>query len=164
MSKKRFTQGLESLFAELPEERSETTPSGSTAAARPEQSIEEVGDRPRRSSAKNFASELQGFLEDSFEKTTEVTPEKTVNKRALKKRRGSSSTGLDALIKSTIQSSRLESSERPTRRMTIAFDEEKLTKLKSAAKQERVFLKDLIDKMVSEFIEVYEDKKGKLDS
>jgi hypothetical protein len=50
-----------------------------------------------------------------------------------------------------------------TRRLTLVFDENKLNKLKSIARMERSYLKDIIDEIVESFIHEYEVKKGHLD-
>jgi dTDP-4-dehydrorhamnose reductase len=43
------------------------------------------------------------------------------------------------------------------------FDESKLNKLKSIARMERSYLKDIIDEIVEEFIKEYEVQKGLID-
>jgi hypothetical protein len=50
-----------------------------------------------------------------------------------------------------------------TRRLTLVFDESKLNKLKSIARMERSYLKDIIDEIVESFIKEYEGKKGNLE-
>jgi hypothetical protein len=50
-----------------------------------------------------------------------------------------------------------------TRRLTLVFDESKLNKLKSIARMERSYLKDIIDEIVEGFIKEYEVKKGVLE-
>jgi hypothetical protein len=50
-----------------------------------------------------------------------------------------------------------------TRRLTLVFDESKLNKLKSIARMERSYLKDIIDEIVESFIKEYEVSKGVLE-
>ena len=66
--------------------------------------------------------------------------------------------GLDALIRSTIEPKPVEPPvEKNTKRVTLVFDKEKLSKLKSIARAKRTYIKDIIDDMVSEFIVQYEE-------
>jgi hypothetical protein len=68
--------------------------------------------------------------------------------------------GLDALLRSTIEPSKMKLQNKPVRRLTLAFDENKLDKLKYIARLERTYLKDIIDEIVEEFIEEYESSHG----
>jgi hypothetical protein len=66
--------------------------------------------------------------------------------------------GLDALLRSTIEPSKMRLENKSVRRLTISFDEEKLAKLKKIARKERTFLKDIIDEIVGEFLEAYDEE------
>ena len=70
--------------------------------------------------------------------------------------------GLDALIRSTIGSASMEVSYTPTKRITFIFENNKLEKLKTIAKKEKAYIKDIINGIISSYIQEYEDKKGKL--
>ncbi|MFM9952228.1 MAG: hypothetical protein ACKV1O_30130, partial [Saprospiraceae bacterium] len=70
-------------------------------------------------------------------------------------------TGLDALIRSTIEPETMNIQEYPTRRIVLTFDEEKIEKLQKIANVKKTVLKDMISEIVSNFIRTYEKKKGK---
>ncbi|MCB0561497.1 MAG: hypothetical protein H6573_24435 [Lewinellaceae bacterium] len=164
MSKKRFTEGLESLFGEAAEETlQETSPLLSRTAKREEQKGEEGG---KRSSAKDFSSDLQAFLDSAFEESVEEQLEQRKKKRTpisgsaqVKKRHRKPLSGLDALIRSTVEPSSMRLETKGTKRITLTFDPDKLEKLKTIARRERTYLRDIIDEIVAEYLDEYESKK-----
>jgi len=69
--------------------------------------------------------------------------------------------GLDALIRQTIDIQDLEKEEqRGIRRLTVAVDREKLDKLKAIARMENAYLKDLLLELIDDYINEYADQKG----
>ena len=46
-----------------------------------------------------------------------------------------------------------------TKRITLTFDPDKLEKLKTIARRERTYLRDIIDEIVAEYLDEYESKK-----
>ncbi|MCB0548649.1 MAG: hypothetical protein KDD19_13805 [Phaeodactylibacter sp.] len=167
MSKKRFTEGLESLFGEAAEDTlQENSPLLSRTEKReaPKSRDEESS---KRSSAKDFSSDLQAFLEHAFEESVEEQLEQRKQKRTpisgsaqVKKRHRKPLTGLDALIRSTIEPGSMRIEQKSAKRITLTFDPEKLEKLKAIARRERTYLRDIIDEIVAEFLDEYETKKG----
>lgn len=178
MSKKRFTTGMEDLLHEA----SQTSPvyiEGRAKSAQnlsplegntlPSEGISLIGDQApaplRRTHGKKFSDDLQTFLQeafdDSFEKYTDpnyVQDDKSNKKRSLKPM-----AGLDAILRSTVDPKSMRLGPGNTRRLTLVFDESKLNKLKSIARMERSYLKDIIDEIVESFIKEYEVKKGLLE-
>ncbi len=174
MSKKKFTEGLERVFGDLDEasggdervifiEEEEEKP----------QPEKEAGRRKRSSSRKNFISDLDSLLSDALEDALDdqPTPEggqsKKEDNKAVKPWRTKAPrktlSGLDALIRQTVRASKVEVNRYgKVRRVTFTFNEEHLEKLKKIARQEKVYLKDIIQDIVEEFIREYEQKKGTL--
>lgn len=153
MAKKRFKEGMESLFEESSDpkgreqERKKATP----------QSFRE--DSEDKKSSKGFRSELKSFLQEAFEESLEEQLDRKDKKRKPpRKKSAKPKAGLDALLRSTIEPSKMRLQNKPVRRLTISFDEEKLTKLKKIARKERTYLKDIIDEIVSEFLESYKEE------
>ncbi|MCB0644189.1 MAG: hypothetical protein KDC44_21245, partial [Phaeodactylibacter sp.] len=70
--------------------------------------------------------------------------------------------GLDVLIRRTIETTELEVNYQSKKRITFVFDREKLDKLKQIARKEKSYLKDLVDELISEYIDSYESHKGKV--
>ena len=175
MSKKRFTMGMENLLheasqsspvfdSESPKNQQVSLPTeGNT---RPVEGISLIGEQTvtplRRSHGKKFSEDLQTFLQeafdDSFEKYSD--PNYIQDDSSNKKRTLKPMAGLDAILRSTVDPKSMRLGPGNTRRLTLVFDESKLNKLKSIARLERSYLKDIIDEIVEEFIKEYEVQKG----
>lgn len=157
MSKKKFSRGFDSLFGDIAEEKQQQL----ALFPEPEPSKKSPKVQKDKTPSKDFSAELQSFLteafEESFEKqmAAESLPVEKAPRRKAKTRKKIS--GLDALIRSTIEPQELEPlPEKNTKRVTLVIDKEKLSKLKTIARAERTYIKDIIDDMVSEFISQYE--------
>jgi len=157
MSKKRFTAGIDSLFGELGGQQK-------SSKEEAEQKTVQAADTPESDDAKHkkgFKADLTAFLKEAFEESLEQKlqepPRSKSSKNAAKLRPKG---GLDALLRSTIEPSKMKLTNKPVRRLTLAFDQKKLEKLKHIARLEQTFLKDIIDEIVEEFIEDYESNKG----
>lgn len=175
MSKKRFTMGMENLLheasqsspvfdSESPKNQQVSLPTEENT--RPVEGISLIGEQPltplRRSHGKKFSEDLQTFLQeafdDSFEKYSD--PNYVQDDSSNKKRTLKPMAGLDAILRSTVDPKSMRLGPGNTRRLTLVFDENKLNKLKSIARLERSYLKDIIDEIVEEFIKKYEVQKG----
>lgn len=167
MAKKRFTDGLESLMGES---------SGSKAQVKELLLFPELANDPpppkyeKRPAQKGFAAELQSFLTEAFEESFEAQMsllERDMDSSHQQQAASSSKpvrrppTGLDALIRSTIEPETMTVQEYPTRRIVLTFDEEKIEKLQKIAQVKKTVLKDMISEIVSNFIRTYEKKKGR---
>lgn len=150
MAKKRFKAGMESLF----EENSDPKELKQDTAASPEKKAEE--NATEKNSGKGFRNDLKAFLQEAFEESLEQHLEQKEKGNLSKKKTAKPKGGLDALLRSTIEPSKMRLQNKPVRRLTISFDEEKLAKLRQIARKERTYLKDIIDEIVGEFLESYE--------
>ncbi len=177
MSKKKFNSGLESLFSEGADqdlEQGKVTllnvkekSSGSTntrAQAKP---------KPETSTAapvKSFTSDLDSLFNDVMTETIEEKVESIITEKVKPKRRRVIArkplSGLDALFRRTVDNSEEEKEveqvklERTIKRVSFTFHKDRLLKLKSIAKMEKSYLKDIISEVVSEYIDEYEKKTG----
>jgi len=165
VSKKRFTDGLESLFGfseggELPEESPllEETEVKVKVVSKPK--------AKRKRSSKNFTSDLDSLFEDSLQETIEETRteyrEKVSKKSSKKRKQRRPVSGLDALIRRTLEGSEAEVSYDKRKRVTFVFEKSKVEKLKRIAKAEKVYLKDILGDLVKEYLSQYEKDKGAL--
>lgn len=168
MSKKKFTEGLETLFSDLEQDSFsgqhallKTTGKDRAAAASEK---EAGGEAEKKSSGKRFSDDLESFLhsafEDSFERQMRREPA-PAEEAAIKKRTHRPVSGLDTLIRNTVDLKQINYEELPTRRLTIVFDTQKLHKLKEIARLEKTILRDIIDDIVAQYIESYEKRKKK---
>lgn len=118
----------------------------------------------RRANGKKFSDDLQSFLQEAFDDSFEkyLDPNFVPEDASVKKRSLKPMAGIEAILRSTVDPKTIRLGSRNTRRLTLVFDENKLQKLKSIARIERSYLKDIIDEMVESFIKEYEIKKGNL--
>jgi hypothetical protein len=169
VSKKKFTDGLESLF-------------GSSVSVHEEQGfLGRRKDKPvrkrsklsvskpkkeRPSSGKSFTSDLDSLFEqvlnETIEEKVQIAKKKSVvsskDVKETKKKYRKPMSGLDALIRQTVETSLMEVQQAPLptkKRVTFVFDKQKLARLKRIAKIEKAYLKDIIGDLVSEFIDSY---------
>ena len=158
MSKKRFIEGLDSLFAdtsgEVDRKSAQASPARSTVRGR--KTEETTG----KSSGKDFSSDLASFLQEAFEESFEqqMGREGSPSARETPKTQQS---GLDALIRNTLEPSSMTIDPRATRRLVVTFREEQLQKLKSIARTEKTVLKKIIHEIVEGYIRQYEQERNK---
>ncbi|MAT54198.1 MAG: hypothetical protein CMN32_06925 [Saprospirales bacterium] len=181
MSKKKFKQGLESVFAPDPVHEQEGRGTDFlTNPFDPEKSKDQARPaKPRRSSSrKDFTTDLDSLLQEALQETFEEQVEvrkkqkkagskpeiKAFHKQTTKKR---PLTGLDRLIRRTIESSDMDiAEEKPNsgkKRLVVTFEKEKVDKLKKIARMEKAYLKEILGDLVANFIKEYESKKGSID-
>ncbi|RMG85864.1 MAG: hypothetical protein D6714_05165 [Bacteroidetes bacterium] len=168
LSKKKFTEGLESIFGDTSKD-----PYGGAALITEEQEPEVKTARKKRTrSRKNFTTDLDSLLEDALkdsfmEPEGKPSPEKGLEHKTKSAQHSTRPqkplTGLDALIRRTVETSKIEVNDRTKKRITVVFEKEKIEKLKKIARAEKAYLKDIMDKIVSEFLRQYEVKKKPLD-
>lgn len=120
-------------------------------------------DRPtRRSGQKTFSMDLDAFLADVLNESlreeladTEAAPmPATENPND----EGPHGEGIDALIRSTLETSTMEITPGKTRRVTFFFDERKVEQLKALARQENIFMREMISRIVAEYMARLEDQ------
>lgn len=165
MSKKKFTDGLESLFDEVAEESVLFVEA--TAAPKGPQKVTRVR---ARGSSKDFTADLDTLLEEALQERDEPkTSSESVSKTTSQDIKSPSRTpkralsGLDALIRKTIEVKMVDegSGKKATKRVTFAVDKKKLEKLKQIARSQNSYLKDIITQIISDYIkEVEHDKQA----
>lgn len=178
LSKKKFKKGLERVFSPEPA----TVESGEGTAFLEKPFIPNSGDsahsdksRSKSSSRKNFTTDLDSLLkealQESFEEQMELRQNESAGKvKAFHKKASTQRpmTGLDQLIRRTIESSDMQvAEEKPgsgKKRLVVTFEKEKVDKLKKIARLEKAYLKEILNDLVANFIKEYESKKGPLSS
>ncbi|MEN0049163.1 MAG: hypothetical protein AAF806_19040 [Bacteroidota bacterium] len=153
---KGFKAGLESLLLDALQE--EQVQRESSTPTRPSQR------KGRVSSSKSFASDLSSLFEESIVESVQekVKSLKEKPEQSDKKKEKKRPTGLDVLIRRTVESSNVDIEDGPKRRVTFLFDEDKLKRLKDIARSKKAYIKDIVGEIVSEFIEEYEEENGKI--
>ena len=154
MAKKRFTEGLDSLFEDA-------TPPRNSKRGRPSSDKE-----PRkRASGKDFSSDLSSFFQEAFEESFEAQVRKKQDPDAAgqeTEQEPARLSGLDTLIRNTLKTASVTIDPKSNRRIVVSFPEDKLAKLKSIARIEKTRLKQVINAIVEEYIKEYERDKGEL--
>lgn len=161
MSRKKFIESVASLFGE---DDSAILSEDSVLISSTSSEKKRSDAKSRPSHSKDFSSDLESFLEEAFEASFEDQMQQSESKQPevdshIKKRRSRPLSGLDSLIRSTVEPSQIEIQDTPTRRVTLLFDKRKLEQLKTIARLERTYLKDIVDEIVEDFLESYEKKK-----
>ena len=140
MAKKRFTDNFASIFED-------DYPIGDDPMAVKEEVVEvsvpvKTRKAKKKITSKNFTQNLDVFLGDDRRRSTSG-----------KRRR----TGLDYLIRSTVQNDEDTESvtitKPDTKRVTLVFNKEHLVTLKEQAKERKMYLKDVVQEMVAQYLE-----------
>jgi hypothetical protein len=170
VSKKKFSSGLDSLFEnnEEQQEMVQSSPSVRDVLKPDTGAVASIAATSRRVNSKNFTSDLDSLFQEAFTEAVEEKVEKMRKTVGLddpfentRRQYKQPLSGLDALIRSTIDTSLAGLDHAAIKRLTIMFETQKIDKLKSIAKMERAFVKDIVSGILSEFIEDYEKKTGK---
>lgn len=152
MSKKKFKAGLESLFGDPA-----VAGMSPFLAEEEEPKIKTVKKVKRRSSSKNFTSDLETLFSNAVDKEIEVQQKHTRIKgksKAIKKRLDKPIIGIDALIRKTIKDKKEGSTDTASlkKRLTITLEKQKLEKLKRIAKEKKTYLRTLMGELVSDYL------------
>ncbi len=163
MSKKKFTNGLESIFTNVDKEDSYLGENSTfmTEEFNEEETADVKVAPVRRASAKNFTSNLNTMLDNSMTTSFDSFVEEANNaahsrashfKKPLLK---PTVTGLDALIRQTVGDINDEHSNLK-KRITLILDQITVEKLRSIAKTESAYVKDVIENVIDQYIKNYE--------
>ena len=160
MSKKRFSEGLDDLFSDAH--------SGHGNLFEADTAVAHGADR--KSAHKNFMADLDSLLQEALEESLEryesnqpdtTTPSGKTKATGANMGYRSAVTGLDALIRQTIDVQEIASDEASgKKRLTVAVDRTKLEKLKTIARLENSYMKDLLVQLIDEYINEYTQQKG----
>lgn len=159
MSKKRFSEGLDDLFSDAHAGHESLFGTETSVATAPE----------RKPAHKNFMADLDSLLQEALEESLERydanQPDTTTPSGKTKATGANISyrpmTGLDALIRQTIDVQEIATDEASgKKRLTVTVDRTKLEKLKTIARLENSYMKDLLVHLIDEYIEEYTQQKG----
>ncbi|TNE49787.1 MAG: hypothetical protein EP344_17900 [Bacteroidetes bacterium] len=154
MSKKKFSEGLDDLFKDLPAEDDAWGHASDTPV------------RERKASSKNFMHDLDELFHQALDEPE--MPEQAPPAAATPSTKSKASpsyrapmSGLDSLIRQTIDVREIQSDEAGgKKRLTVAINREKLQQLKTIARIEHAYLKDIVLQVIDEYIEKYTQEKG----
>ena len=131
-----------------------------------EKSVSETSTlRKPSSSRKTFTTDLDSLLEEALQETfteqMQASESDDPKAKAFHQQHRKPFSGLDLLIRRTVEAGEMEvqQQESGTRRLTVTFDKKKLEKLKTSARMEKSYLKDILGDIVAEYIRKYETKQ-----
>lgn len=160
MSKKRFSEGLDDLFSDAHAGHGNLFETDTAVAPATE----------RKSAHKNFMADLDSLLHEALEESLErfeanqpdsTTPSGKSKATGANISYRSPMTGLDALIRQTIDVQEIANDEASgKKRLTVTVDRTKLDKLKTIARLENSYMKDLLVHLIDEYIQEYTEQKG----
>lgn len=158
MAKKKFTSGLESVFGDTSEAY---VPGADVLSPLKKKGRKTKTKKARRSTSKNFTSDLDSLFESALDDAVVESRSDTTGRRAkaFKKRmKKPSITGLDALIRSTVEDNYEEFVPKELKRVTFTTRKEYVLKLKQIARQENKYIKDILGKLLEGYLKEYESK------
>ncbi|HFA48961.1 MAG TPA: hypothetical protein ENJ95_08090 [Bacteroidetes bacterium] len=165
MSKKKFTDGLESLFT-IDNEK-DVSGKGTAFLRNPSGKEEaKTAVKKRSSSRKTFTTDLDSLLEEALQESFDEQmarreSEKATDRSKYQKQARRPMTGLDMLIRRTVEKGTIEEDRKTgTKRLTVALNKNKILKLKKIARLKKAYLKDILGELVGEYIERYEKERG----
>lgn len=118
--------------------------------------------KSKRSAKKSFSGNLNLLLEDALKESVKEHAEKAADQPNIKRKSKKPMSGLDSLIRKTVETSKVAIGDGTKRRVTVLFEPENLQKLKTIARIEKSYLKDIVNDVVADFIDTYEQKRGRL--
>ncbi|MCS7037437.1 MAG: hypothetical protein RMJ33_03345 [Saprospiraceae bacterium] len=148
MSKKRFSEGLDELLQS----------SGDTTTAALPQAENAVRER-RASTSKNFVRDLEALFEEALADNLDDIPEGEANTPTSTAQMPAHvrNAGLDALIRPTsAYAAETADVGASLKRLTVTVERAKLEKLRLLARTENLYLKDLLQRAIDEFLKKYE--------
>ena len=141
MSKKNFLSNMDHLFEELGAELV-------SEATVPEVRVKEKGSSDTESGKK--LAGLDALFQGAFEEGI---------RRPRGTRKPPPKSGLDSLIRQTVESSKVSVDYGARKRVTFLFEPEKLNKLKKLARQENKYLKDILSQIVSAYLDEHDQSQ-----
>lgn len=166
MAKKRFTDGLETLFgaSELEKDFEDKSPLLTKEQTKSDSKPTQKKKSSKRKSGKSFTSDLDSLFSNVVYQKKESKPQKAkISKPEVENEKPNTIFGLDALIRKTSDLKPEEIQVVSTKkRVTFIYDKEKLELLKKIARHKNAYMKDIIGDAVNKWIKEYEDKNGKI--
>ncbi len=168
MSKKKFSDGLDSVFGG---EKEEGIRVGSAFLMSDDSAAADVVAKPAErkvASHKNFLSDLDSLLQEALQDSFDDLNRGGASAASSGKARTAASpasdqpgfSGIDSLIRATVDIGAIEHDEAGKKRISFTVDRTKLDKLKTIARLEKSFLKDVLSKLIDEHIQKYVAERG----
>ena len=147
MSKKKFKDGLESLFLDAQEDSLSKDSAQLLESGQQQEASKQAG---KHSLGKHFSDELELFFQEALQEEQASDQPRRSSKPK---------NGLDTLIRLTLESADTDLHyDESKKRIAFSFNEEDIAKLKKIARMEKTLLKDMIARVVANYIKEYEQK------
>ena len=160
MSKKKFLDGIDDIFAANAVESEVNTFDDHAGRSENNQPTHR-----KTSHHKTFVTNLDSLLSELtedpfFSETTEMSDTKGKSKTRQTGGYGAPVSGLDALIRQTLTITEVEDEATGKKRISVAVDKTQLDRLKTIARMEGAFMKDIIAKLIDSYVQKYAQEKG----
>lgn len=173
-NKKSFSDGLESVFEHtlfednlqdnpsmFAGEQSSKTKPKSKAKTSKSKKTKGNSTKDKKSYRKSFSTNLESFFKESIEDAMEgmVTE---IKRNIVKKGNNKRAIGIDVLLRRTTDSSpddKLPPTKPDTKRITFVLDTEQIDQFKAIAKEKKKRLKQIISKLIEEYIDENQDEE-----
>jgi hypothetical protein len=161
MSKKKFTSGMDDIFAGSSQQSAEREVMTNDYQSAPTME--------RKAGSKRFVTTLDSLLAEISDDPFFSEPQNQSQARPGKSKTSQNSgyrapvTGLDALIRQTllpIDGGTGEMDDETKRRISVIVDKSKLDRLKTIARMEGAFMKDIISDLIETYVHKYVKEKG----
>jgi hypothetical protein len=169
-NKKSFSDNLSTIFEyTLNEDNNQDNPrflnkseEKVTIKEIPLEEVEEVNDKgdKKKVQRKSFSLGLESFFKDSIEEVIGSSTTASAVKNGQVKKGSQRAIGIEILLQRTLFNEfEQESLEPRTKRITFVLDIEKVELLKTIAKKEKKEMRQIISKMIEEYMKEDEPKK-----
>lgn len=145
-NKKTFALGLDALFGE----------DATVKVNEPVKEKSTTAGQKKGNPKKSFSSDLDLFFRDAVEEVVQDAQNNIKESGSTIKRRTKPDFGLDALIRSTIETGELVEKAKK-KRISFTFDENRIDELKQIAKQEKARVRDIVSELIAEYIDKKKD-------
>ena len=153
MAKKKFKLGLGELLDNAMDNNTpKTEPKKSTRR--------KIKRTTSKKTTKSFSTNLDDLFQEAIEESVQENAQKLKTKKRTTSKRKKPMFGLDALIRETVETSEVEVTPANKKRVTFVFDEEKIDKLKQLARLKKAYVKDIVNEIISEYLEENKTIKG----
>ena len=147
MAKKKFKLGLGDLL--------DNAMDNDTPKTEPKKQTRKTTKRTtsKKKTTKSFSTNLDDLFQEAIEESVQENAQKIKTKKRTISKRKKPMFGLDALIRETVETSKVEITPTNTERVTFVFDENKISKLKQLARLKKSYVKDIVNEIISEYLD-----------
>ncbi|MCH2042779.1 MAG: hypothetical protein MK212_01450 [Saprospiraceae bacterium] len=155
-NKKSFADGLDMLFTQTLEDNLQDNPSMlDVEQPSPKKKIRTKKSTPtksRKTNRKSFSTDLELFFKESIESNIDGAEVTEIKRNIIKDNKNRKAIGIDVLIQRTAQPTKAEPVKPTTKRVTFVLDKSKIEGLKTVARSQKKYMKNIISDLIEEYL------------